>query len=30
MPDENGLPVYLNQEPKMSLKESWPTFKHFD
>ncbi|MBA2534239.1 MAG: glycosyltransferase family 39 protein, partial [Rubrobacter sp.] len=30
MPDENGLPVYLNQEPKMPLSEGWTMFKHFD
>lgn len=30
MPDEDGLPVYLNQEPKMPMSEGWPKFKHFD
>jgi hypothetical protein len=30
MPDENGLPVYLDQEPKVPLSESWTMFKHFD
>ena len=30
MPDENGLPVYLDQEPKMPLSEAWPKFKHYN
>lgn len=30
MPDENGLPVYLNREPKMPLSEGWNLFKHYD
>jgi Dolichyl-phosphate-mannose-protein mannosyltransferase len=30
MPDENGLPVYLNQEPVMPLEEAWPKFKHYN
>jgi len=30
MPDENVLPVYLNQDPRMSLREAWPKFKHYD
>jgi hypothetical protein len=29
-PDENGLRVLLNQEPRMPLKEAWPKFKHHD
>ncbi len=30
MPDENGLPVYLDQEPKVLLKKAWPMFRHYD
>jgi 4-amino-4-deoxy-L-arabinose transferase-like glycosyltransferase len=30
MPDENGLPVYANQEPELPLKKAWPMFRHFD
>ena len=30
MPDENGLPVYVNKEPRMPLKEAWPKFKHYN
>jgi hypothetical protein len=30
MPDENGLPVYLGQEPKVPLKKAWPMFRHYD
>jgi hypothetical protein len=30
MPDENNLPVYICQEPKTSLQNAWPRFKHYD
>ena len=30
MPDENNLPVYICQDPKTSLQNAWPRFKHYD
>jgi hypothetical protein len=30
IPDENGLPVFVNQGPRRPLSEAWTTFKHYD
>jgi len=30
MPDEDDLPIYLNQDPRTPLREAWPKFKHYD
>ena len=30
MPDENDLPVFVNQGPRRPLSEAWTTFKHYD
>ena len=30
MPDENDLPVYVSRDPKMTMREAWPRFKHYD
>ena len=30
MPDEDHLPVYVCRDPKMSFREAWPKFTHYD
>ncbi len=30
MPDEDDLPVYVCQNPKLPFEEAWPRFKHYD
>jgi hypothetical protein len=30
MPDEDGLPIYVNRDPKMALEKAWPMFEHYN
>ena len=30
MPYEDNLPVYVNRQPKLSLRDAWPGARHFD
>ena len=30
MPDENGLPIYVNGDPGIPLKRAWPMFEHYN
>jgi Dolichyl-phosphate-mannose-protein mannosyltransferase len=30
MPDENGLPVYVNRHPRMAFEKAWPMFEHYN